>query len=152
MKRFKFSLEKILSLREFTEQQAETELGKAVSYRDSLNLQLQDIAILRHDGVLSKNDAKTIFELQTVDNYLSSLDAKKEKILKELAQAEIIVEEKRKVYVEAHKNRIVLTKVKEKRQVEFKKEKLKQEDNELDDLINNKNNEKNLTRKVNKSS
>lgn len=142
MKRFKFSLEKILSLREFTEQQAETELGKAVSYRDSLNLQLQDIAILRHDGVLSKNDAKTIFELQTVDNYLSSLDAKKEKILKELAQAEIIVEEKRKVYVEAHKNRIVLTKVKEKRQVEFKKEKLKQEDNELDDLINNKNNEK----------
>ena len=138
MKRFKFSLEKILSLREFSEKQAETELGKAVSYCESLNLQLKDIAILRHDGVLSKNKAQTIFEMQTVDNYLASLDSKKDKILTELAKAEIVVEEKRKIYVEAHKNRVVLTKVKEKRQAEFKKEKLRQEDNELDDLINNK--------------
>ena len=44
MKKFKFSLEKVLSLREFEEKQAQIELGKAQSVVNDINEQLKFIA------------------------------------------------------------------------------------------------------------
>ena len=44
MKKFKFSLEKVLSLREFEQNQAQIELGKAQSVVNDLNNQLKYIA------------------------------------------------------------------------------------------------------------
>ena len=44
MKRFSFSLEKLLDLRLFREKEAELELGRAISSRDAIQLRLDEVA------------------------------------------------------------------------------------------------------------
>ena len=125
MKKFKFSLEKVLSLREFEENQAQIELAKAISVVTELNNKLKFIANER----VKNNDARS--------NYIEGLDYQKEILLEELAQAELILEEKRQIMIEAMKKRKALEKLKEKQLQEYKKEILKEEEKVLDEIKNN---------------
>ena len=47
MKRFEFSLQKVLDLREFEENQAKNELGKAIAESDRIKAELEYIALKR---------------------------------------------------------------------------------------------------------
>ena len=44
MKKFQFSLQKLLDIRTFREKEAETNLGRAVAAREAIVLRLTDIA------------------------------------------------------------------------------------------------------------
>ena len=105
MKKFKFSLEKVLSLREFEEKQAQIELGKAQSVVNDLNEQLKFIASERLKSNESRSKSSDLTFLMSIENYINGLDYKKEKLIEELVQAQIILEEKRAIVVEAIKKR-----------------------------------------------
>ena len=138
MKKFKFSLEKVLSLREFEEKQAQIELGKAQSVVNDLNEQLKFIASERLKSNESRSKSSDLTFLMSIENYINGLDYKKEKLIEELAQAQIILEEKRAIVVEAIKKRKSLEKLKEKQFESYKKEYNKEEEKILDEISSTK--------------
>lgn len=138
MKKFVFSLQKVLDLREFEEEKAKLELGKAVAEMERIKKLLAENAQNRVNAGYSRRDVSDVLSLQQIENYILGLDLKKEKLLEELASAELILEKKRDLFTEAMQAREVLTKLKDKQLSEYKKEALKQEENALDDITNGK--------------
>ena len=138
MKKFKFSLEKVLSLREFEEKQAQIELGKAQSVVNDLNEQLKFIASERVKSNESRSKSSDLTFLMSIENYINGLDYKKELLIQELAKAQIILEEKRAIVIEAIKKRKSLEKLKEKQFESYKKEYNKEEEKILDEISSTK--------------
>lgn len=137
MKKFVFSLQKVLELREYEEDKAKLELGKAVAELERIKRLLQEVAQNRVKANLSRKDTTDVIILMNIENYIIGLDAKKEKLLEELTMAQMFFEEKRDLYTKAMQDREVLSKLKEKQLSEYKKEVLKEEENALDDIVKN---------------
>ena len=137
MKKFVFSLQKVLELREYEEDKAKLELGKAVAEVERLKRLLEENARNRVAANQSRKDTTDVIILMNIENYIIGLDAKKEKLLEELTMAQMVFEEKRDLYTKAMQDREVLSKLKEKQLSEYKKEVLKEEENALDDIVKN---------------
>ena len=135
MKKFVFSMEKILDLREYEEKQAQIELGKAIADEEKIRQQLNFVATEKAKMLSMDISGTSINERLVHENYLVRLDRQKEVLLEELAAAELIVEEKRAVFAEALKKRKVLSNLKEKQLQQYKKEKQLEEDNIVDDIV-----------------
>lgn len=133
-----FSLQKVLELREYEEDKAKLELGKAVAELERIKRLLQEVAQNRVKANLSRKDTTDVIILMNIENYIIGLDAKKEKLLEELTMAQMFFEEKRDLYTKAMQDREVLSKLKENQLSEYKKEVLKEEENALDDIVKNK--------------
>lgn len=136
MKKFEFPLDKVLSVRKYKNDEAEIELGKAVSRLEVLEGELNNIAVLYSEIPLKYSGLSDINELSQLENYTFFLNTKKEDLLKQIAAAKLVVEEKRKLYIEAHKELKVLENLKEKAMNEYKKNVTREQDNVLDDIIN----------------
>ncbi len=135
MKKFVFSMEKILDLREYEEKQAQIELGKAIADAEKIRQQLNFVATEKAKMLSMDISGTSINERLVHENYLVRLDRQKEILLEELAAAELIVDEKRAVFAEALKKRKVLSNLKEKQLQQYKKEKQLEEDNIVDDIV-----------------
>jgi len=137
MKKFQFTLQKLLDIRAFREKEAETNLGRAVAAREAIVLRLAEIA---QEEVKTRrslwSSLKTPGELSLHENYLTRLHTEREKQEKALLEAELVVEEMRKIYIKAHQERLIVTKLRERKEAEWKAEGLKQQDAILDDIVN----------------
>lgn len=136
MKKFEFPLDKVLSVRKYKNDEAEIELGKAVSRLEVLEGELNNIAVLYSEIPLKYSGLSDINDLSQLENYILFLNTKKEDLLKQITAAKLVVEEKRKLYIEAHKELKVLENLKEKALNEYKKNVTREQDNVLDDIIN----------------
>lgn len=136
MKKFEFPLDKVLSVRKYKNDEAEIELGKAVSRLEVLEGELNNIAVLYSEIPLKYSGLSDINDLSQLENYTFFLNTKKEDLLKQITAAKLVVEEKRKLYIEAHKELKVLENLKEKAMNEYKKNVTREQDNVLDDIIN----------------
>lgn len=122
MKAFKFSLEKVLNLRKFREDEAKIELGRAVSVLAEIELKIKNIAEERIRSAAAQfAPENNAHEIQQYMYYLLRLDNTKEQLLNDAAMAELKVEEARNVFIEASRERKVLDKLKEKRLKEYRK-------------------------------
>lgn len=135
MKRFAFSMQKILDIREFTERQAQIELGRAVAEVNRINGELEAVAQEKHRMVKLDMKNTSINEFLVYENYLKRLDITKERLLEELAAAQLVVDEKRAVFTEAMKQRKILSNLREKQYLQYKKDALKIEENAVDDMV-----------------
>lgn len=137
MKKFQFTLQKLLDIRAFREKEAETNLGRAVAAREAIILRLAEIA---QEEIKTRrslwSSLKTSEELTLHENYLERLRIEREKQEKALLEAEFIVEKMRKLYIKAHQERLIVSKLRERKEVEWKAEGLKQQDAILDDIVN----------------
>nr|AAB57903.1 FliJ [Treponema denticola] len=137
MKRFEFRLEKLLNLREFYEHQAEIDLLLPLLIK-IIDLQLKQIAKLKVKTGTEFNpetDKIDITDLHNAQNYIILLDKKKDELLEKLVLAEQIIEEKRKIYIEAASKRKVISKLKEKKRALWEKENIKAEETYIDDIV-----------------
>jgi flagellar FliJ protein len=135
MKRFRFGLQKILELREHAEKEAEIELGKAVGALNLIERHIAQVAEER-SGAAAKRFApgNGLAEIQSYERYILRLDRTRDTLLMDAAKAELVVAEKRDIYREAARERKVLDKIKERRQGEYRKFALAEENKELDDV------------------
>ncbi len=138
MKRFAFSLEKLLALRDFREREAEIELGRANSVCERIRQDLETVARNRFSTARSRRSGARIDELRAIENYIILLDKQKERLLEELSAAELVLEQKRELYLSAHRDREVLTRLREKKAESFRKEWLNEEAAILDDINNSR--------------
>ncbi len=134
MKKFTFSLQKILDIREFEEKQAQIELGKAVAETNRIRMELERIAAERVRIVHLKADVVSLTEMIVKEQYLTRLDMTKDRLLEDLAAAEIVVEEKRAVFTETLKKRKVLSRLKDRQFTAFRRDVQKAEDIVSDDI------------------
>ena len=122
MKKFKFELEKILEFRDFEKQQAEGELAKALAVeteiQNNLNRIAQQFAALDNymKGSLDFNDMVSMSKNKALLNY------QKEELLKQLAEAKIVSEQKREILKECMKKTTALEKMKEMQYAQYKEE------------------------------
>jgi flagellar FliJ protein len=139
MKRFHFSLEKVLELKAYREQEAEVELGRAIGALSQIENRIKTVAEDRYraaaERFLPDNDALKILNYE---NYILRLDQERDKLLEDAARAELVVEEKRNLFLEASRDRKVLDKVRERREKEYRKEMFAEETKVLDDMAGGK--------------
>lgn len=137
MKKFAFTLQKILDLRQYAEDQAKLELGRAVSVVNRLNAELERLArdkdAAEKERAAVLNGTVDVAALLAVENYIGLLDTKKEQLLHELAIAELAAEQKRAVFAQAMQKRAVLTKLSERQRAAWKLEFEREEDLALDE-------------------
>ncbi len=135
MKKFAFSMQKILDLRIFEQRQAEMELGKANAEIARIQGELESIA-RRKVSTIKNFDTNTDFVVQAeIQSFFFMLEQKKEKFLEELATAQIAADEKREVVRQAMQKVKVLEKLKENKFRQWKKDSLKAEELAADDIV-----------------
>lgn len=136
MNQFVFSLQKILDLRNFEQNQAELALGKANAEVVRIQQELDAVASQRINVTKEIEGTKDIAMYSSAQNYFKFLDVKKEQFLEEMAQAELIADEKRELVRLAMQKVKVLEKLKAKKLAEWKIEELRQEELAMDDVVN----------------
>jgi len=135
MKKFSFKLEKLLELRLFEEDKAKAALAEAIAVSERLKAELRQIAENRAATNASRAGISDPVTMQSIELYIIRLDTRKEQALQELAQAELVVEEKRKLFAEAMRQRKIIDKLKEKKYDQWKKERQKEEESIVDEIV-----------------
>jgi flagellar FliJ protein len=135
MKAFSFSMQKILDFREFQEKQAELELGKANAEVARIQNELNAVAQQRVNVTKEVDGSNDIALYASAQNYFKFLKQKEEQYLEEMAQAQLVAEEKKKIVREAMQKVKVLDKLKEKKRAEWQEEYLQQEELAMDDVV-----------------
>jgi flagellar FliJ protein len=135
MKRFSFDLEKILEIRAYNEKQAEIELGRAIGALTALEREIQAAAAARSNAARGRfAPGNSSAEIQSYDLYILRLDAVRDRLLREAADAELKVEAARQRFLEASRERKVFDKLKEKRRQEYRAVMLAEETKTLDEI------------------
>ena len=132
MRRFKFPLEKILQLRKYKEEECKLALGQAISILNMIENKIKDTAVKRHQAAFQRFNEPQ--EMASWDFYIQRLEQEAEKLAQQAAQAQIVVEEKRALYLEAQKDLKAMEKLKEKQKKEHRKEKLNYEMAVVDEI------------------
>ena len=135
MKRFSFNLQKLLQLREFEEKNAKTALAAAVSEAERIKNELKSVAVERVRVNKTRNENVDTLFLITLEHYVNRLDVRKEELLENLAEAELLIEQRRAVFAAAMQKRSVLDKLKEKQYLSWRKENAKAEETALEDAF-----------------
>ena len=135
-KKFKFELQDILDFRNFEKEQAEAELAQALAVETEINNKLQNIAA-QFVAVKSQIDSTKNFEdIAAGNRHKKLLEYQKEELLKQLAQANIVTEEKRAALAEIMKKTTALEKLREKEEAVYKEQVDKEDNDFIDDLAN----------------
>jgi flagellar FliJ protein len=132
MKRFSFNLQKVLKLRKFKEEESKIALGQAISALTVIENKIKENAVKHHNA--SSERFTDTRQMIAWDNYIIRLEQEAKKLTEQAAQAELIVEEKRAIYIEASKELKAMEKLKEKREKEYRKEMFDYQMAETDDM------------------
>ena len=135
MKRFSFNLQKLLQLREFEEKNAKTALAAAVSEAERIKNELKSVALERVRVNKTRNENVDTLFLITLEHYVNRLDVRKEELLENLAETELLIEQRRVLFAAAMQKRSVLDKLKEKQYLSWRKENAKAEESALEDAF-----------------
>lgn len=140
MAKFVFELQEVLDFRNFEQEQAQIELGKALAVENQINQNLaqiaQQYAMLKHDMKGERDFNMVIIQ----NNHIKLLEYQKEELLKQLAEAKLVTEEKRKILQECMKKTTSLEKLKEQQLQEFKQQMDYEENKNLEELATVKSN------------
>jgi flagellar FliJ protein len=152
VKRFKFGLEKVLKLRQHNEHEARVELGRAIGVLAGIENEIKRNAATRADAIkerfagLSSGDGSAAgddsagstgyggsLSMHAWDAYINRLEQEADRLMEEAARAELVIEEKRNLYIEASRELKVMENLKERREKEHRKEMFIAETKEMDD-------------------
>ena len=142
MKKFTFELEKVLEYRNFERQQAEGELAKALAVETEINNNLEYIARQYNALKQSMKGSLDFQDVMSQNRFNNLLSYQKEELLKQLAEAKLVTEEKRKVLTECMKKTTALEKLKEQKLEEYKAAADYEEAELMDEMATAKGNKK----------
>lgn len=134
-RRFRFTLQKVLDLREWDETQAENLLAAKTGECTRCELAIQDLYRRRHDTFLTRAAGGLDLTLLAVhDSFRLRLGKEIDTKEKELARLTVEREDLLKAYLAARRRREVVSKLKEKQALAFRQAEAKREALALDDL------------------
>ncbi len=134
MKKFKFELEPLLRLRKYEQEQAQIELGKAVSAEAKIQSDLDTLAG-QYAAVKKMGEGERDFtKIAEAQQFYSFVKGEQEKLFAQMAQAKIITEEKRAAFKAAMQKTESLKKLRERKLEEHNAAAKKEEAKFLDDI------------------
>jgi flagellar export protein FliJ len=136
MRRFGFSLEKVLELRRYAEREWELKLSEVTSRVIAVEQEILDWGRRRHDTRRYHADAGTIdmSVMKSCEEYVSLIDARVMTLQHRLVALEAEREKVREGYIDASKKRKALTRLKERQADEYYRNALRQEGRVLDEI------------------
>ena len=135
MKKFHYSLQKILDLRGFELKQAEMELGKVNAQIAHFQNQLKTIAEQKFSAQKEMDSSHDISFFGQGHNYMVFLEQKKDLCLQNIAALQIEAEKRKDVVRKAMQKEKVLEHLKEAKFKNWKAECLKAEELVTDDVV-----------------
>lgn len=134
MKKFKFELESLLSLRKYEQEQAQIELGKAVSAEAKIQADLDTLAE-QYATVKKLGEGERDFaKIAEAQQFYSFVKYQQEQLFAQMAQAKLVTEEKRAAFNAAMQKTESLKKLRERKFEEHKSAQKKEEAKFLDDI------------------
>ena len=137
MRKFQFRLERFLDIRKYKEREWELKLaaitGVCISIRNRIEENLKKIVISMKQRAMH-SDSIDIENFLAYENFIVRLDHEISALQEELAIKELEREKIQDSYLIASRERKVLEKLKEKKEIEFYKNQRKTQFNEADDL------------------
>lgn len=134
MKKFKFELESLLSLRKYEQEQAQIELGKAVSVETKIQADLDTLAE-QYAAVKKLGEGERDFaKIAEAQQFYSFVKYQQEQLFAQMAQAKLVTEEKRAAFNAAMQKTESLKKLRERKFEEHKAAQKKEEAKFLDDI------------------
>lgn len=134
MKKFKFELESLLSLRKYEQEQAQIELGKAVSAETKIQADLDTLAE-QYATVKKLGEGERDFaKIAEAQQFYSFVKYQQEQLFAQMAQAKLVTEEKRAAFNAAMQKTESLKKLRERKLEEHKAAQKKEETKFLDDI------------------
>jgi flagellar FliJ protein len=128
MKKFTFSLEKILKLRSYAENDAKIELGKALGALSQVEKRLRDLASEQNSAAENRfSGGNSLPYMTTHENYLQRLEAEKEQLIKAAAAAELEAENARILWTGARAELKVMENLKDRKFAAYRKESQREE-------------------------
>lgn len=137
MKKFEFSLQTVLSLRESEEREWENKLAAITGECAKIRREIEHFGVEKN-RCAAENPFRDVNSLIAVSNYQSLMDRKSEEAGKRLALKEKERESVLKDFIEASKKRKILDKLKEKQQDEYHYLRNKHEEKMTDDINNSR--------------
>lgn len=135
MKKFVFELEQLLNLRKYEQDQAQIELGKAIQVEQQIQDGLDTLAqqyVATKKMTSGQSDFVALAKTQQFYNFIKQ---QQEKLMRDMASAKIVTEEKRALFNAAMQKHESLKKLKEKQYEAFRSEQKKLEAKALDDIV-----------------
>ena len=136
MKKFSFELQKVLEYRNFEKEQAEGELSKAIAAETEINENLKTIAQQYAAAKASMRGSRNFDDVISLSQYNNLLEYQKEKLLKQLAEAKLITEQKREVLRECMKKTTALEKLRDRQLDDWKAAADYEESEAMDEIKN----------------
>ncbi len=137
MRKFQFRLERFLDIRKYKEREWELKLaaitGVCISIRNRIEENLKKIVISMKQRAMH-SDSIDIENFLAYENFIVRLEHEISALQEELAIKELEREKIQDSYLIASRERKVLEKLKEKKEIEFYKNQRKTQFNEADDL------------------
>ncbi|MFA6856389.1 MAG: flagellar export protein FliJ [Treponema sp.] len=134
MKKFIFQLEDVMKYREFLQNQAEIELGRAMAVEHEIQTKLDGVAAQSIAVKTSVKGSRDFNEINAAHNFTILLDQQKEYLLKQMVEAKIVSGQKRKILQESMQKTEALHKLRERQLSEYHDEENKEEENTADDI------------------
>lgn len=135
MKKFSFPLEDVLKYRSFMQNQAEIELGKARAVEQEIQRKLDQIALQRITLEHQMKGSTNFASIADANNFYAMLDLQKEKLFKDMAEAKIISEQKRKILQDAMQKTDALQRLRDRQLDEWKQAENAEEEDVTDDIV-----------------
>jgi len=135
LRRFAFKLEKLLELRSFYEHRAELVLAEKAGRCAALQNRLNEVAASRARAGREMFEAgHGLPDFRAAELYIIRLDRERDKLIEELALAEAEREKARLEYLQKHRDKEAIAKVKERREADYYREALREETKVLDEV------------------
>lgn len=138
MKRFEFSLETLLKLREREEEQSQMKLAEAIAAFKKIEISLQELqnryekSLIEQAQIIGKNIL--VHELMNYVVYQEKLQIQIEQTKQKLLEAQLAQENERINYLNAAKRRKIVEKLKARKLQQYWQNLLKEEQDLMDEL------------------
>jgi flagellar FliJ protein len=137
-KRFNFRLAPILKIREAKKKDAQRLLGKRMGELKALQDRLQSLREAWNDAFgrrRAQHGQPIDIDLwRSIERFLTSVERRVEETNAEIAKAEALVDEARKVLTKAHREHLTLDRLRERRKEQHDQEAAKEEQRQADEL------------------
>ncbi len=136
MKKFTFALEDVMKYREYLQNEAELALGKAMAVEHDIQMRLDEVAF-QYAALSEKMRGSTDFnDIARANDFYVFLDQQKDYLLKKMAEAKLVSEQRRKEMQEAMQKTEGLHKLRERQFDEYKDAEMNEANDIADDVTN----------------
>ena len=136
MKKFTFALEDVMKYREYLQNEAELALGKAMAVEHDIQMRLDEVAF-QYAALSEKMRGSTDFnDIARANDFYVFLDQQKDYLLKKMAEAKLVSEQRRKEMQEAMQKTEGLHKLRERQFDEDKDAEMNEANDIADDVTN----------------